>query len=78
MPDPKFLAELKKAGLTIDQFMKMTPRQRLHADIGKGRDWREGWMGDRGTPSHPEMPNVTTGFHKNVPAPPAEDEEVTM
>ena len=43
MLDPEFQKELKAAGITVDQFLKMTPRQRLDAGFGKG-DWREGWM----------------------------------
>ena len=46
----------------MEQFMKMTPRQRLDAGIGKGVDWREGWMGDVGTPSRPKLPDITMGF----------------
>lgn len=59
----------------MDDFRKMTPRQRLDAGIGKGVDWREGAMGDTHIPSHPEMPDVTIGLRKNLPTEPPEDED---
>ena len=40
------------AGLTDDDFNKRTPAQVIAAGIGKGVDWREGWMSDTDTPSH--------------------------
>ena len=63
------------AGLTMDDFRKMTPRQALEAGIGKGVDWREIDRGDVHIPSHPDVPDVTVGFHKNLPAEPPEDED---
>ena len=69
--DPQFEQDLKNAGVTIEQFEKMTMRQRLDLKLPK-RDWREGWLGDTGVPSHPEMPDVTVGFHN--PTAPAEPE----
>jgi hypothetical protein len=32
-------------------------------------------MDDTEVPSHPEMPDITIGFHKNPPAPATEDED---
>jgi hypothetical protein len=80
--DPQFEQDLKNAGITPEQFGKMTMRQRLDLKL-PSRDWRKGWMGDTNVPSHPDMPDVTVGFHKNAPgcqhAPAAgEDEEVTI
>ena len=80
--DPQFEQDLKNAGVTPEQFDKMTMRQRLDLNLPH-RDWRKGWLGDTNVPSHPEMPDVTVGFHKDVPgaqpAPAAgEDEEVTI
>jgi hypothetical protein len=78
---PEFEQDLKKAGVTIEQFRKMTMRQRLDLNLPK-RDWREGWMGDADISSHPKTPDVTIGFHKQLPAtlvpPEDEDEEVTI
>jgi hypothetical protein len=64
----------------MDDFRKMTPRQALEAGIGKGVDWCEIDGDDVHIPSHPDMPDVTVGFHKNPPAEPPEDEdeEVTI
>jgi hypothetical protein len=71
---PEFEQDLKKAGVTIEQFRKMTMRQRLDLNLPK-RDWCEGWMGDADISSHPEMPDVTIGFHNNLPVQPEEDED---
>jgi hypothetical protein len=69
---PEFEQDLKKAGVTIEQFRKMTMRQRLDLNLPK-RDWREGWMGDTDIPSHREMPDVIIGFHNKLPAQPSEE-----
>jgi hypothetical protein len=76
MPDPKFLARLKKAGLTLEQFRKMTPRQAIDAGLSEG-DWREGIERNQTSPG---FPDVTVGSHKNLPAQSSqdEDEEVTI
>jgi hypothetical protein len=42
---------LKNAGVTPEQFAKMTTRQRLDLKLPR-RDWRKGWMGNADTPSH--------------------------
>jgi hypothetical protein len=66
---------LKRAGVTMDQFLKMTPAQRVNLDFGPGH-WSDGWMGDTHIESHPEMSDVTVGFRKNPqPAPEHEDAE---
>ena len=75
--DPQFVQDLKDAGVTIEQFDKMTMRQRMDLNM-PDRDWRQGWLGDTGTPSHPEMPDVTVGFHKDSTPAEHEDEEVRI
>jgi hypothetical protein len=55
------------AGLTDDDFNKMTPAQRIAAGICQGVDWREGWMDNDGHESNPGFPTVTIGLHKHVP-----------
>jgi hypothetical protein len=44
----------------------MPIHQLLKLGIGKGVDWRKDWMGDTNVPSHPDMPDVIVGFHKNL------------
>jgi hypothetical protein len=79
--DAQFEQDLKNAGVTEEECRKMTMRQVLELNLPK-RDWREGWMGDTDIPSHPEMPDFTIGFRKQLPGtsvpPEDEDEKVTI
>ena len=67
MPDPKFVARLKKTAVTMEEFRMMTLHQRIAT---RSRRRRLARRLDTHIPSHPEMQNVRQlGFEETGKSP---------